>query len=302
MEAGGAASGTRRVGVGISRRRRPMSLILCFRQARRAHGAGSSPGRPRQQQSGCVLVLQRYCRVPATSGRGRGGRPLRNMGLRRRASVERGVHRTDAIQAQVQDHTCCTTVFNLNAVGDLGEDLGGSRHGFNREPGGTLNSMTTGGKSYVCLADEIGSVVAVADETGAKVNGYAYSPRCVERGTATEKAPSATGSPAASRTRPGRTTSRLQLRPQHRSLYLPHRWRRCGQLRYGPNEGRVVVSSRTGPGAVMRDRRPRAARTLKDITEASECCNLRTLQGKDLGYLTAGRFLCSWVQWLSCSS
>ncbi|MFJ6699347.1 RHS repeat-associated core domain-containing protein [Streptomyces sp. NPDC091272] len=60
--------------------------------------------------------------------------------------------------------------------------------GFNREPGGTLNSMTTGGKSYYYLTDALGSVLALADETGAKVNEYRYSPRGVD-GTFTEKVP-----------------------------------------------------------------------------------------------------------------
>ncbi|MFI5809238.1 RHS repeat-associated core domain-containing protein [Streptomyces sp. NPDC051561] len=60
--------------------------------------------------------------------------------------------------------------------------------GFNREASGTLNSMTTGGKSYYYLTDALGSVLAMADETGAKVNEYRYSPRGVD-GTFTEKAP-----------------------------------------------------------------------------------------------------------------
>ncbi|CAM5654910.1 hypothetical protein GCM10010329_11450 [Streptomyces spiroverticillatus] len=60
--------------------------------------------------------------------------------------------------------------------------------GFGREPGGTLSSMTTGGKSYYYLTDALGSVLALADETGAKVNEYRYSPRGVD-GTFTEKVP-----------------------------------------------------------------------------------------------------------------
>lgn len=51
--------------------------------------------------------------------------------------------------------------------------------GFNREPGGTLNSMTTGGKAYYHLTDAVGSVVALADESGDKTDSYAYSPRGV---------------------------------------------------------------------------------------------------------------------------
>jgi RHS repeat-associated protein len=60
--------------------------------------------------------------------------------------------------------------------------------GFNREASGTLNSMTTGGKSYYYLTDATGSVLAMADETGTKVNEYRYSPRGVD-GTFTEKVP-----------------------------------------------------------------------------------------------------------------
>lgn len=51
--------------------------------------------------------------------------------------------------------------------------------GFNREPGGTLNSMTTGGKASFYLTDAIGSVIGLADEDGNKVDSYTYSPRGV---------------------------------------------------------------------------------------------------------------------------
>ncbi|WP_376741163.1 RHS repeat-associated core domain-containing protein [Streptomyces galbus] len=51
--------------------------------------------------------------------------------------------------------------------------------GFNREPGGTLNSMTTGGRSYYYLTDAIGSVIGLVDVDGNKVDTYAYSPRGV---------------------------------------------------------------------------------------------------------------------------
>ncbi|MEE1797122.1 RHS repeat protein, partial [Streptomyces sp. JV176] len=66
---------------------------------------------------------------------------------------------------------------------------GGTDTGFNREPGGTLNSMTTGGKSYYYLTDALGSVAALADESGAKVNAYYYSPRGVARAATTESVP-----------------------------------------------------------------------------------------------------------------
>lgn len=48
--------------------------------------------------------------------------------------------------------------------------------GFIREPGGTLNSMTSEGKAYYYLTDALGSVIAMTDETGAKANTYAYTP------------------------------------------------------------------------------------------------------------------------------
>jgi RHS repeat-associated protein len=79
------------------------------------------------------------------------------------------------------------TFFHNGPLGLSAKSTAGVDMGFNREPGGNLNSMTTGGKSYYYLTDAIGSVVALADETGTKVNSYAYSPRSVERGTTTEK-------------------------------------------------------------------------------------------------------------------
>ncbi|MER5834935.1 RHS repeat-associated core domain-containing protein [Streptomyces sp. NPDC002130] len=79
------------------------------------------------------------------------------------------------------------TFFHNGPLGLSAKTTAGVDMGFNREPGGTLNSMTTGGKSYYYLTDAIGSVVALADESGTKVNTYAYSPRGVERGTTTEE-------------------------------------------------------------------------------------------------------------------
>ncbi|MFE0454990.1 RHS repeat-associated core domain-containing protein [Streptomyces sp. NPDC058914] len=64
--------------------------------------------------------------------------------------------------------------FGLSAKSTAGLDMG-----FNREPGGTLNSMTTGGKSYYYLTDAIGSVIGLVDVDGNKVDSYAYSPRGV---------------------------------------------------------------------------------------------------------------------------
>ncbi|MFE6132967.1 RHS repeat-associated core domain-containing protein [Streptomyces sp. NPDC056437] len=81
------------------------------------------------------------------------------------------------------------TFFHNGPLGLSAKSTGGVDMGFNREPGGTLNSMTTGGTSYYYLTDAIGSVVAVADESGAKVNAYAYSPRGVQRAGTSEQVP-----------------------------------------------------------------------------------------------------------------
>ncbi|MFJ7001079.1 RHS repeat-associated core domain-containing protein [Streptomyces albidoflavus] len=71
------------------------------------------------------------------------------------------------------------TFFHNGPLGLSAKSQGGTDMGFNREPGGTLNSMTTGGKAYFYLTDALGSVVAMADESGTKVNTYSYSPRGV---------------------------------------------------------------------------------------------------------------------------
>ncbi len=44
-----------------------------------------------------------------------------------------------------------------------------------------------GGKNHYYLTDALGSMVALADETGTKVNTYAYSPRGVQRAGMTEQ-------------------------------------------------------------------------------------------------------------------
>ncbi|WP_457745337.1 RHS repeat-associated core domain-containing protein [Streptomyces rubiginosohelvolus] len=49
--------------------------------------------------------------------------------------------------------------------------------------------MTRGGKNHYYLTDALGSVVALADEAGTKVNTYAYSPRGVQRAATTEQVP-----------------------------------------------------------------------------------------------------------------
>ncbi len=79
------------------------------------------------------------------------------------------------------------TFFHNGPLGLSATSTAGVDTGFNREPGGTLNSMTRGGKNHYYLTDALGSVVALADETGTKVNTYAYSPRGVQRAGMTEQ-------------------------------------------------------------------------------------------------------------------
>ncbi|MEV1049233.1 RHS repeat-associated core domain-containing protein [Streptomyces sp. NPDC049916] len=81
------------------------------------------------------------------------------------------------------------TFFHNGPLGLSATSTAGVDTGFNREPGGTLNSMTRGGKNHYYLTDALGSVVALADEAGTKVNTYAYSPRGVQRTTTSEQVP-----------------------------------------------------------------------------------------------------------------
>ncbi|WP_428986000.1 RHS repeat-associated core domain-containing protein [Streptomyces pyxinicus] len=71
------------------------------------------------------------------------------------------------------------TLFHNGPLGLSAKSTAGADMGFNREPGGTLNSMTTGGKSYYYLTDAIGSVIGLVDVDGNKVDTYTYSPRGV---------------------------------------------------------------------------------------------------------------------------
>ncbi|MEV0123230.1 RHS repeat-associated core domain-containing protein [Streptomyces sp. NPDC050703] len=79
------------------------------------------------------------------------------------------------------------TYFHNGPLGLSATSIAGKDTGFNREPGGTLNSMTRDGKTYFYLTDAIGSVVAITDESGTKVNDYSYSPRGVTRAAGSEK-------------------------------------------------------------------------------------------------------------------
>ncbi|MEU3549100.1 RHS repeat-associated core domain-containing protein [Streptomyces longwoodensis] len=71
------------------------------------------------------------------------------------------------------------TLFHNGPLGLSAKTTAGVDMGFNREPGGTLNSMTSGGKSYYYLTDAIGSVIGLVDVDGNKVDTYTYSPRGV---------------------------------------------------------------------------------------------------------------------------
>ncbi|MER6469747.1 RHS repeat-associated core domain-containing protein [Streptomyces collinus] len=71
------------------------------------------------------------------------------------------------------------TYFHNGPLGLSAKSTAGVDMGFNREPGGTLNSMTTGGKTYYYLTDAIGSVIGLVDVDGNKVDTYTYSPRGV---------------------------------------------------------------------------------------------------------------------------
>lgn len=74
-------------------------------------------------------------------------------------------------------HRLGDTYYHPGPIGQAAETTAGVDTGFVREPEGTLNSMTRNGKAYHYLTDE----------SGTKVNTYAYSPRDVTRSTTTEQ-------------------------------------------------------------------------------------------------------------------
>ncbi|MGA5252520.1 RHS repeat-associated core domain-containing protein [Streptomyces pseudogriseolus] len=82
-----------------------------------------------------------------------------------------------------------STWFHHTALGLASTTTNGVDTGFIREPSGTLNSMTTGGKSYYYLTDATGNVLGLADDTGKRTHTYAYGPTGTPRGTITEAAP-----------------------------------------------------------------------------------------------------------------
>ncbi len=76
--------------------------------------------------------------------------------------------------------------FHHTALGLASTTTDGVDTGFIREPSGTLNSMTTGGKSYYYLTDATGNVLGLADSTGKRTHTYAYGPTGLPRTTPTE--------------------------------------------------------------------------------------------------------------------
>ncbi|GAA5215888.1 RHS repeat-associated core domain-containing protein [Streptomyces thinghirensis] len=81
------------------------------------------------------------------------------------------------------------TWFHHTALGLASTTTGGVDTGFIREPSGTLNSMTTGGKSYYYLTDATGNVLGLADDAGKRTHTYAYGPTGLPRTTPTEAVP-----------------------------------------------------------------------------------------------------------------
>ncbi|MFJ8187876.1 RHS repeat-associated core domain-containing protein [Streptomyces sp. NPDC096105] len=81
------------------------------------------------------------------------------------------------------------TWFHHTALGLASTTTNGVDTGFIREPAGTLNSMTTGGKSYYYLTDATGNVLGLTDATGKRTHTYTYGPTGLPRGTTTETVP-----------------------------------------------------------------------------------------------------------------
>ncbi|MFC8870227.1 RHS repeat-associated core domain-containing protein [Streptomyces sp. NPDC057148] len=82
-----------------------------------------------------------------------------------------------------------STWFHHTALGLASTTTNGVDTGFIREPSGTLNSMTTGGKSYYYLTDATGNVLGLVDDAGKRTHTYAYGPTGLPRTTPTEIVP-----------------------------------------------------------------------------------------------------------------
>ncbi|WP_079194841.1 RHS repeat-associated core domain-containing protein [Streptomyces sp. CB02400] len=82
-----------------------------------------------------------------------------------------------------------STWFHHTALGLASTTTNGVDTGFIREPAGTLNSMTTGGKSFYYLTDATGNVLGLVDDAGKRTHTYAYGPTGLPRTTPTEAVP-----------------------------------------------------------------------------------------------------------------
>ncbi|MER6159536.1 RHS repeat-associated core domain-containing protein [Streptomyces sp. NPDC001868] len=82
-----------------------------------------------------------------------------------------------------------STWFHHTALGLASTTTNDVETGFVREPTGTLNSMTTGGKSYYYLTDATGNVLGLVDDSGKRTHTYSYGPAGLPRATPTEAAP-----------------------------------------------------------------------------------------------------------------
>ncbi|WP_405470848.1 RHS repeat-associated core domain-containing protein [Streptomyces canus] len=82
-----------------------------------------------------------------------------------------------------------STWFHHTALGLASTTTNGVDTGFIREPAGTLNSMTTGGKSYYYLTDATRNVLGLVDDAGKRTHTYAYGPTGLPRTTPTEAVP-----------------------------------------------------------------------------------------------------------------
>ncbi|MFF0026605.1 RHS repeat-associated core domain-containing protein [Streptomyces sp. NPDC005496] len=81
------------------------------------------------------------------------------------------------------------TTFHNGPLGLSGQTTAGKDTEFIREPNGTLNSLSTGGRSHFYLTDALGSVIALVDDSGKRENTYAYTPTGLPRTGTTESVP-----------------------------------------------------------------------------------------------------------------
>ncbi|MFJ4409041.1 RHS repeat-associated core domain-containing protein [Streptomyces sp. NPDC088910] len=121
-----------------------------------------------------------------------------------------------------------TTTFHNGPEGLAASTTAGNDRGFTRDPQGTLNSMRTGGSSYYYLTDAEGSVVALADNAGNRVDNYHYDP---------------TGSPEQ-----GPTTTETVPQPyRFQGTYLdPTGLYKMGARYYDPTLGRFTQTDPSG--------------------------------------------------------